>query len=52
MSTSIFDRLPELATFAGGTGKFTWFHASAGTLVPGRSLTGRWEGTYSFGSGR
>ncbi len=34
------------ATFSGGTGKFTWFHASVD--VSGGGLNWAWDGTYSF----
>ncbi|MBA2302256.1 MAG: hypothetical protein H0W08_06435 [Acidobacteria bacterium] len=36
-----------LCTFSGGTGKFTWFHASADVSYLG-GPNWRWEGTYSF----
>ena len=39
-----------LVTFSGGTGLFTWFHASAGVSYLGGVDWG-WEGTYRFGSG-
>ncbi len=39
-----------LVTFSGGTGVFTWFHASAGVSYLGGVDWG-WEGTYRFGSG-
>jgi hypothetical protein len=34
--------------FSGGTGKFTWFHASVVLSVVGRAVLA-WDGTYSFG---
>ncbi len=37
------------ATFSGGTGKFTWFHASVDVSYLGGVDWG-WEGTYSFSS--
>jgi hypothetical protein len=39
-----------LATFSGGTGMFTWFHANAGVSYLG-GVDWAWEGTYRFGSG-
>jgi hypothetical protein len=39
-----------VATISGGTGKFTWFHASAGVSYLG-GVDWAWDGTYSFGSG-
>jgi len=36
-----------VATFTGGTGKFTWFHANADVSYLGGPNWG-WEGTYSF----
>jgi len=39
-----------LCTFSGGTGKFTWFHASVVVSRVGEPVlrTWRWDGTYSF----
>lgn len=37
------------ATFSGGTGQFTWFHASVDVSYLGGVDWG-WEGTYSFSS--
>lgn len=38
-----------VATFAGGTGKFTWFHASVAVTPNTAEPYGwAWEGTYSF----
>lgn len=38
-----------VATFAGGTGKFTWFHASVAVTPNAAEPNGwAWEGTYSF----
>src|SRR3990167_6735499 len=38
-----------VATFAGGTGKFTWFHASVAVTPHAAEPYGwAWEGTYSF----
>lgn len=37
-----------LATFSGGTGKFTWFHASADVSYLG-GVDWAWEGSYGFG---
>jgi len=34
--------------FSGGTGKFTWFHASVVLSVVGGAVLA-WDGTYSFG---
>ena len=36
-----------VATFTGGTGKFTWFHATADVSYLG-GLNWAWDGTYSF----
>ena len=36
-----------LCTFAGGTGKFTWFHATAEVSYLG-GPNYAWDGTYSF----
>jgi hypothetical protein len=36
-----------LCTFSGGTGKFTWFHASVNVSYLGGPNFG-WDGTYSF----
>jgi hypothetical protein len=36
-----------LCTFSGGTGKFTWFHATVDVSYLG-GLNFGWEGTYSF----
>ena len=37
------------ATFSGGTGKFTWFHASVAVTPNAAEPYGwAWEGTYSF----
>ena len=36
-----------VATFSGGTGKFTWFHASVDVSYLG-GPDWAWEGTYSF----
>ena len=38
------------ATFSGGTGKFTWFHASVDVSSLGAPNWG-WDGTYSFSPG-
>lgn len=38
------------ATFSGGTGKFTWFHASVDVSYLGGPNWG-WDGTYSFSPG-
>jgi hypothetical protein len=38
------------ATFSGGTGMFTWFHASVGVSYLG-GVDWAWEGAYRFGSG-
>jgi hypothetical protein len=37
-----------LCTFSGGTGKFSWFHASARVTCPTGSPNCAVEGTYSF----
>lgn len=39
-----------VATFTGGTGKFTWLHASADISYLGGPDWG-WDGTYSFNPG-
>ena len=39
-----------LCTFSGGTGKFTWFHASANVSYGG-GPNWAWDGTYSFSPG-
>jgi hypothetical protein len=39
-----------VATFRGGTGKFTWFHASVAVAPNAAEPSGwSWEGTYWFG---
>jgi len=45
--TLVFASLPGLCTFAGGTGEFTHFRASAAVSVDATGLW-HWEGTYSF----
>ena len=45
--TLVFESLPGLCTFSGGTGKFTHFHASVAVSVDATGLW-HWEGTYSF----
>ncbi len=37
-----------LCTFEGGTGMFTWFHASADVSLDSSGVW-HWDGTYSFG---
>jgi hypothetical protein len=37
-----------VVTFSGGTGKFTWFHATTGVSYLG-GTDWAWEGTYDFG---
>jgi len=37
-----------LCTFSGGTGKFTWFSATAHVSPPTNSANWHWEGTFSF----
>jgi hypothetical protein len=39
-----------LVTLSGGTGMFTWFHATAGVSYPG-GFDWAWEGSYAFRSG-
>jgi len=39
-----------LCTFSGGTGEFTWFHASANVSYGG-GPNWAWDGTYSFSPG-
>jgi hypothetical protein len=45
--TLVFASLPGLCTFAGGTGIFTHFRASAAVSVDATGLW-HWDGTYSF----
>ena len=37
-----------LCTFSGGTGKFTWFSATAHLTPPTDGVNWHWDGTYSF----